>query len=59
MYLFEPHSLVVLTAAELLAVHQPRPGGDETCAACGAPAPCLTAINAGEVQAAAPPVPAG
>lgn len=52
MYLFERDSIVVSTAAELLAAHQPLTDTMDSCAACGATAPCLTAINARQITEA-------
>ncbi|BCJ76314.1 hypothetical protein CS0771_58580 [Catellatospora sp. IY07-71] len=52
MYLFERDSIVVSTAAELLAAHQPLADSMGSCATCGATAPCLTAINARQIAEA-------
>ncbi|MDI1463301.1 hypothetical protein QEZ54_20160 [Catellatospora sp. KI3] len=51
-FLFDPDSMVVTTALELLDSHQPVSVEDSTCEACGAQSPCDTAVNARQVELA-------
>ncbi|MBV1856505.1 hypothetical protein [Catellatospora tritici] len=49
-FLFDPDSMVVATALELLNSHQPISVDDASCAACGAQSPCETAVNARQIE---------